>query len=163
MEAAKSRARTLHIAVDPAADRMVEASRKAERRKMANILFVRAALETLPPELSGQADRITVNYPWGSLLKAAAIPQIDLLSRIAALGKAGASVTMLINMSVFDEAPYCVKLGLPSPPVFAGGISAFAGKAKLAIRSSKDGNNRITISGRFVDRSLRSRGSASRS
>lgn len=114
---------------------MAEASRRAARRRVPNILFVQAALETLPAELSGQADRITVNYPWGSLLKAVARPELDLLSRIAALGRPGAEVSLLINMSVFDDAAYCTRLGLPCPPVLADPEAATCsyGLAGLAV------------------------------
>lgn len=31
----------------------------------------------------------------------------------------GAAMTILVNMSVFDDAPYCRKLGLPVPPLLA--------------------------------------------
>jgi 16S rRNA (adenine(1408)-N(1))-methyltransferase len=97
---------------------MADASRKAMRQKLGNLLFVQAAAENLPPELAGQADKITVNYPWGSLLKAVATPDVAVLSAIARLGKDGAAVTMLVNMSVFDDPTYCAKMGFPCPPVF---------------------------------------------
>lgn len=105
--------------MDAAADQMAESARKAVRRKLDNALFVQAPVERLPPELAGLADRITVNFPWGSLLTALAMPDPRILSAIAGLGRAGADLTILINMSVFDDMAYCARLGLPSPPVFA--------------------------------------------
>lgn len=98
---------------------MADAARKAVRQKLDNVLFVQASVERLPPELAALADRITINYPWGSLLAAVATPDPRILSAIAGLGKPGAGLAMLINMSVFDDAEYCAKLGLPCPPVFA--------------------------------------------
>jgi 16S rRNA (adenine(1408)-N(1))-methyltransferase len=114
---------------------MADASRKAHRRKLENLLFVQAAAESLPPELIGQADRITINYPWGSLLKAVAVPDVGILSAIAHLGKTGAAVTMLVNMSVFDDAAYCAKMGLPCPSVFVdiGRTKSLFGQAGLAV------------------------------
>lgn len=98
---------------------MAESANRAIRRKLANLVYVQAAVERLPAALSGQADRITVNFPWGSLLRALAVPEVPMLAAIAALGRAGAAVTLLVNMSTFDDAGYCAKLGLPCPPVFA--------------------------------------------
>jgi 16S rRNA (adenine(1408)-N(1))-methyltransferase len=98
---------------------MADSAQRAIRQKLENVLFVQAAVEKLPPELTGVADRITINYPWGSLLRAVVTPEVEILSTIAGLGKAGAAITMLVNMSVFDDATYCARLGLPSPPVLA--------------------------------------------
>jgi 16S rRNA (adenine(1408)-N(1))-methyltransferase len=98
---------------------LAEAANKAMRRRMENLLYVQAAVESLPGELSGGADRITVNFPWGSLLRAVAAPERALLAAIAGLGQDGASLTLLANMATFDDAAYCTKLGLPCRPVFA--------------------------------------------
>ena len=96
---------------------MAKTARKAAHRNLENVLFVQAAVEKLPPELAGVAGRITINYPWGSLLRAVAVPDTEVLSNIAALGGDGASLTLLVNMSVFDQPAYCAKLDLPCPPV----------------------------------------------
>jgi hypothetical protein len=98
---------------------MAEAARKATRGGVANALFVQASLEALPPELVGAADAIAVNYPWGSLLKAFAEPSPDRLKDLAGLGRDGATLTVLVNMSVFDDGAYCARMGLPHPPVLA--------------------------------------------
>jgi 16S rRNA (adenine(1408)-N(1))-methyltransferase len=110
---------------------MAESAGKAVRRTLDNVLFVQAPVERLPPELAGLADRITINFPWGSLLTAVALPDPGVLSAIAGLGRAGAGLTMLINMSVFDDAAYCARLGFPSPPVFAD-----AGRTRSAFRQA---------------------------
>jgi 16S rRNA (adenine(1408)-N(1))-methyltransferase len=98
---------------------MSRAAGRATRNRLENALFVQAAVEALPPELAGTADRITLNFPWGSLLKAVAVPDREVLAAIARLGKPGADVTLLVNMSVFDDTPYAARLGLPCPPVLS--------------------------------------------
>jgi hypothetical protein len=98
---------------------MAASARKAERAGLANALFVQASLEALPPELAGLAAAITVNYPWGSLLKALARPDLERLRDLAGLGRDGAALTALVNMSVFDDRAYCERLDLPCPPVLA--------------------------------------------
>jgi hypothetical protein len=120
---------------------MAEASRRAARAKLDNALFVQAAIEAPPPELAGAADAITVNYPWGALLKAFVTPEPRLLANLAALGREGASVTVLVNMSVFDDAAYGARIGLPHPPVLADpertrGLYAAAGLAVTSIDPS---------------------------
>jgi hypothetical protein len=50
---------------------MADASRRASRRGPANALFVVAAAEQIPPELRGVADELTIDFPWGSLLRGA--------------------------------------------------------------------------------------------
>jgi len=98
---------------------MAEAANRATRRKQANLLYVQAAVERLPGELNGQADRITINFPWGSLLRAVAVPEVALLAGLAGLGRPGATLTLLVNMATFDDGGYCAKLGLPCPPALA--------------------------------------------
>ena len=54
---------------------MAEASRRLARRRPATCepraLFVAGGVADLPTELAGIADRVTVRFPWGSLLRGA--------------------------------------------------------------------------------------------
>ncbi len=65
----------LVIGVDAAARAMAESSLRAARpgRKggLPNALFVVAAAERLPAELTGIAAEVTITMPWGSLLRGA--------------------------------------------------------------------------------------------
>lgn len=60
---------SLVIGVDANAAPMVESSRRAARGQVSNALFVVASAEAMPAELVGLADRVTVGFPWGSLLR----------------------------------------------------------------------------------------------
>lgn len=61
---------SLVIGVDANAAGMAEASRRADRRGPANVLFLAAAAEALAESpLAGRADLVTVAFPWGSLLR----------------------------------------------------------------------------------------------
>lgn len=51
-------------------DAVVDNLRAASRRAGGNALFGRLALAEAPGELAGLADRLTVLFPWGSLLAA---------------------------------------------------------------------------------------------
>ena len=43
--------------------------RKPARGGLPNIIFVQAAVESLPDELTGIASEVQINFPWGGLLK----------------------------------------------------------------------------------------------
>jgi 16S rRNA (adenine(1408)-N(1))-methyltransferase len=105
------------IGIDAAAEALRQASQKTilkpQRGGVPNALFVWACAESLPSELSGIASEITINYPWGSLLHALVTPNLEILEGIAQLAQPKASLTILINISVFENREYCQKLGLP--------------------------------------------------
>lgn len=85
-------------------------------------MFVIASVENLPPELSGIADTVTVNFPWGSLLKALVECDADILKAIARLARPGARFVALLNYSVFKDQDYADRIGLP--PLTAETIDA---------------------------------------
>ncbi len=70
---ARRNARTLAIAVEPAASSLRDAARRAAARPprggCPNAIFVVSAVEAWPDEARGLADLVTVHYPWGSLLR----------------------------------------------------------------------------------------------
>jgi len=107
----------LCLGIDPVAEAMAETSRRAAakpaRGGAANALFLVASAERLPSALSGVASRIAINYPWGSLLKILVEPLPEVLAAIAGLGRPGARFDFLINLSVFHDADYRQRLGLP--------------------------------------------------
>jgi 16S rRNA (adenine(1408)-N(1))-methyltransferase len=102
---------------------MAEASRRAAakpaRGGVGNALFLQASLENLDGALDGLADRVTVNYPWGSLLRAVALPDAALLKRLAALAKPGAVVDIRVNMQPLRDAQNAARLGLAQAAILA--------------------------------------------
>jgi 16S rRNA (adenine(1408)-N(1))-methyltransferase len=91
----------LCVAVDACAGGMRRLSRQAERKPSRggapNVLFVRAAAESLPYGLAGIADEVTVFYPWGSLLRAIVEPDPGVLGRIVRLGRPAAALRIRVN------------------------------------------------------------------
>lgn len=96
---------------------MIDISRRAaakpSRGGVSNALFICSSLEQLPAEFCQVATKITVNYPWGSLLKAVVQPDITALQIIKNLARAKAQLTILINYSVFEDEAYAARMGLP--------------------------------------------------
>lgn len=113
LRAAKADPSRLFIAVDANADGLREGSAKALRRDGApNALFVRAAVEALPPELAGLADRVTVTLPWGSLLRAVVLPDLALLAGICGLLQPGGRLDVVYAIDPERDAAALRVLGL---------------------------------------------------
>jgi 16S rRNA (adenine(1408)-N(1))-methyltransferase len=106
----------LCIGLDAVAEAMADSARRARAKPAKggapNALFTVARAEALPPELTGICDEVTVNYPWGSLLKAVAEPVPEVLAGIAACARPGARVALLINLQPFEDAEQRDRLGL---------------------------------------------------
>jgi 16S rRNA (adenine(1408)-N(1))-methyltransferase len=70
LERAATEPSALVLGVDASAAAMVESSRRAARRGPHNALFFAAGAERhAESPLAGQADLVTVTFPWGSLLR----------------------------------------------------------------------------------------------
>lgn len=97
----------LVVGVDPVAAAMAEASRRAAQPPgkggLPNALFVVASAEAPPPELRGIAGRVTVNLPWGSLLRGALALDPHAAAGIAALLKEGGTAQLLVAPNARDR------------------------------------------------------------
>lgn len=71
--------------------------RRGGRRLPANSLLVVADALAPPPELRSVASRLTIHFPWGSLLRALLLGQPDLVAGLRALGRPGATLEVLVN------------------------------------------------------------------
>ena len=105
---AAAEADRLVFGVDASAAAMAEASRRAARRPgrggLPNALFVVAAAEALPPELDGLADRVTVHFPWGSLLRGLLAADPAILDGLVRVMRPGATLSMLVSSTARDHA-----------------------------------------------------------
>jgi 16S rRNA (adenine(1408)-N(1))-methyltransferase len=72
-------------------------------RAVPNAVFALGSIESLPPELDAIADRVTVTLPWGSLLRAVALPDPELLQNVVKICRAGAIVEALFSTSARDS------------------------------------------------------------
>ena len=111
LAAAAARPETLVIGVDANAAAMADSSRRAARRKaLPNALFAVAAAERPPNVLTGLADSLTVNFPWGSLLRGVLGHDDAVLSGVAQLLGAGAMAEALVSVVPRDGVP-----AIPAP------------------------------------------------
>ena len=107
----------LAVGLDAAADRMRGASSRAAakpaRGGLPNAVFVWAAVEALPDELSGVTD-VHVLMPWGSLLRHLVTGDPATLRAVARLCRPGASFFVAVNLHAW-RPPVAEVADLPEP------------------------------------------------
>jgi SAM-dependent methyltransferase len=91
---------TLVIGVDASATAMADASRRAQRFRLSNAVFVAADALSLPDALAGFANALTITLPWGSLLHAA----VGADPRLTRLLSPGGRLRLLLSASAGDGA-----------------------------------------------------------
>jgi 16S rRNA (adenine(1408)-N(1))-methyltransferase len=96
----------LVVGLDAVAAPMARASRRAarppDRGGRPNVLFVVAAIEEPPDELVGRADLVTVNLPWGSLLRGVLGLEVRATSGLASLVRPGGALTAVVSVEPRD-------------------------------------------------------------
>jgi 16S rRNA (adenine(1408)-N(1))-methyltransferase len=98
----------LVIAIDAVAGGLAETSRRAGaaagRGGIANLRCVRASAERPPVEIVGRADRVVVDFPWGSLARGVLGLDQDALRGLASLLRPGGHVDALVSIVERDRA-----------------------------------------------------------
>jgi 16S rRNA (adenine(1408)-N(1))-methyltransferase len=95
------------VAVDLCAANMAAAARAAP----ANALFVVADALALPAELTGLADRVTINFPWGSLQRGLLDGCPGLLDGLVRLGRGAATLELRLNAGALAEHGWTLEAG----------------------------------------------------
>jgi 16S rRNA (adenine(1408)-N(1))-methyltransferase len=117
LRSARERPQSLVIGIDPVKDAMADVARrssaKPSRGGVPNALFLVASAEALPAVLSSKASFVSVNYPWGSLLRTLVLPDPHGMRALVGLLQPGGRLTALLNASVTDDRDYGERLGLP--------------------------------------------------
>ena len=94
------------LGIDASATGMVEASRRAgrdlRRGGTPNARFVVVAAERVGADLPALADRVTIHFPWGSLLRGLVRAEPELLASLAAHARPGATIQILLSVAERD-------------------------------------------------------------
>ncbi len=85
--------------------------RDASRRAPPNVLYLIANAEELPAELSGPATLVTINFPWGSLLRGLVVGQDSLLRGLCRLLRPGGRLEVRLNGGALAEAGLSLEEG----------------------------------------------------
>ena len=109
----------LSIAIEPVASALRQASHTAARpvRKggLPNALFLCGSAEELPWRLAACVDELIVALPWAALLRGVALPEPQMVERLAETLRPGGRLELLLSVGDGDAAG-----GLP-PLDLAGG------------------------------------------
>lgn len=116
LDAAREDSARLVVGIDAVAENMAKSAQKAnaspKKGGLLNALFVRAAAEKLPGPFEATADTLTVQYPWGSLMRIVSEPSVNHLRGLRAVCKPGAGLALYLNYSVFEDRDYLDRLGM---------------------------------------------------
>lgn len=92
----------------------MKATRKPAKGGAANLLFLQAAVENLPAELNNIADEVHIHFPWGSLLRAVATGEPNVLQGLRRIMVAGGLVEVVIGVDAERDRAEIERLGLPN-------------------------------------------------
>ena len=96
---------TLVLGIDAAAGAMAAASRRATRNGLTNAVFLATGAEALSSVawLAGVADRVSVTFPWGSLLRGTlGLDDGAILHSVAAVLRPGGGIEVLTSVIPSD-------------------------------------------------------------
>jgi 16S rRNA (adenine(1408)-N(1))-methyltransferase len=121
--AARANPSKFYIGLDANAKPLEKISMKATRKPakggLPNAMFVQAAIEDLPDELNGVADEIHIHFPWGSLLKAVAIGDHDVLTSLRRIAAADCLLEIVVGIDPVRDQSEMERLEIPElTPVF---------------------------------------------
>jgi hypothetical protein len=104
---AEQHPRLFFIGVDACRENL----RANSRNKLPNAMFVIASAQSLPKELNGLISHITINFPWGSLLKSLLAGDSKLTNSLARISNSNAAVNVLLNGGALAEAGTALEAG----------------------------------------------------
>ena len=122
-QSARETPQKFYIGIDAASQALEKISEKIHRKPakggLPNVLFIQAAVETLPAELDSVADEVHVHFPWGSLLRAVATGDEIVLRGLRRLCVPGALLEIILGLDPSRDSSEIEALGLsPLTPEF---------------------------------------------
>lgn len=91
----------------------MKATRKSSKGGLPNVLFVQAAIENLPEELDASADEIHIHFPWGSLLRAVASGDEEILKSLRRVCAPECLLEIVIGIDEERDKSEIERLALP--------------------------------------------------
>ena len=107
LRVARTRPNWFALGVDACRENLRKASRKAPP----NALYVIANALALPGELEGMASKVTINFPWGTLLTGLLDREPTLLEGLLVIARPGAELEIRLNAEALREAGYTLESG----------------------------------------------------
>ena len=91
----------------------MKATRKPAKGGLPNAMFVQAAVEDLPEEFAGVANEIHINFPWGSLLRAIATADENVLKSLRRLAAREYVLRITIGVDPERDQSELARLNIP--------------------------------------------------
>lgn len=88
---------TFYIGVDPSAKQLEIYSKKANKDKLENVLFVVGSIEVFPQEIIGVANSLSVILPWGSLLKQIVNADFESIKKLCSCVKKPGEIEIILG------------------------------------------------------------------
>lgn len=118
-QSARLNPKKFYIGIDPNVRPLEKISEKIYRKPAKggapNVLFIHAAVEDLPAELNGVADELHIHFPWGSLLRAVATADTDVLRNLRQICSLGGLLEVVIGLDPDRDRSELERLDLTEP------------------------------------------------
>ena len=115
-QSARINPKKFYIGIDANPRPLAKISEKIHRKPakggLPNVLFLQAAIEDLPHELEGVADEVHIHFPWGSLLRAVAVGDEEVLQSLRRICTSGALLEILIGLNPVRDTSEIARLDL---------------------------------------------------
>ncbi|HKP37895.1 MAG TPA: class I SAM-dependent methyltransferase [Pyrinomonadaceae bacterium] len=116
-QSARENPARFYLGIDANAKPLEKISLKATRQPAKggapNLMFVQAAIEDLPAELNDTADEIHIHFPWGSLLRAVACGDPEVLKNLHRVSAPGCLLEVVIGIDPVRDKTEIARLELP--------------------------------------------------
>ena len=117
-QSARQNPNKFYIGIDANVRPLAKISEKIHRKPAKggapNVLFIQSAVEDLPAELDAVADEVHIHFPWGSLLKAVASGDVDILANVRRICAADALLEVVVGLDPSRDLAEINRLGLHS-------------------------------------------------
>lgn len=121
----------LYIGLDPAEKQIQIYSKKANRRRLKNALYILGSLENLPEELYSTVDKIFVNLPWGTLLEKIVKSNEIYTKELSKILKRDGEIEIIFGYVPELEPSETERLGLPKIENESDVLKAFSTFKKI--------------------------------
>ena len=99
--------------VKPLEKPSMKATRNPAKGGLRNVMFVQAAAEDLPAEFDGVANEIHIHFPWGSLLRAVATADHQVVSGLRRIAAADCTLEIVIGIDPVRDRSEIERLSIP--------------------------------------------------
>jgi 16S rRNA (adenine(1408)-N(1))-methyltransferase len=115
-QSARQNPSRFYIGIDASTTALEKVSEKVHRKPskggMPNLLFLKAAVEDLPDDLTSIADEVHIHFPWGSLLEAIASGDGAVIAGIRRICRTDALLEVIIGIDAGRDRTEIARLGI---------------------------------------------------